>query len=87
MCIEILKRLEATTGEQIHRQFDLICGVSTGVLLALMLGVFRIPLSDAETIYKDFSRDMFNRHMFAGASGVLTSQAYYDTQLWENILK
>ena len=87
VCIEILKEIEKVTGRSIHKQFDLICGVSTGALLALMLGVFRLPLSEVESIYKVFSREMFSRHPVMGASGVLTSHAYYDTQLWENILK
>ena len=87
VCIEILKRIEGVTGRPIHEQFDYICGVSTGALIALMIGVFRTPLVEAEGIYKEFSREMFNRSRVAGASGLLTSHAYYDTEFWETILK
>ena len=87
MCIEILKKIQATTGKPIHELFDYICGVSTGALIGLMMGVFRIPLDQAEDIYKEFSREMFKKSTVMGTGRLIASHAYYETDLWENILK
>jgi len=34
----MLARMEAGTGKKIHEMFDLICGTSTGGILAVALG-------------------------------------------------
>ena len=75
------------TGRPIHEQFDYICGVSTGATIALMVGVFRIPLSEAEGLYKEFSKEIFNRSRVAGTSGLLKCHAYYDTEFYQTMIK
>lgn len=41
MAIELLRRLEAKTGRSVHEMFDFICGVSTGAIVAVLVGECR----------------------------------------------
>ena len=58
--------------------FDYICGVSTGSLIGIMLGIHKISLDEAEDLYKTFSREIFNRYKLMGMSKLVMSHAYYD---------
>lgn len=51
--VQILKAIEKGTGKQIHELFDLICGTSTGGMLAVALGIKLMSLDQCEEIYKN----------------------------------
>lgn len=51
--VKILKEIEKGTGKQIHELFDLICGTSTGGMLAVALGIKLMSLEKCEEIYKE----------------------------------
>lgn len=51
--VRILKEIENGTGKQIHEMFDLICGTSTGGMLAVALGIKLMSLEQCEDIYKN----------------------------------
>ncbi|XP_074598016.1 calcium-independent phospholipase A2-gamma-like [Brevipalpus obovatus] len=85
--IEILRELEKITGQPIHKLFDLICGVSTGSILAMLLGAFKSNIDDCLTLYKRTSEQMFQKDMLRGTSRLLWTHAYYDTSVWEKILR
>ena len=55
---EILSALEAQYGESLSNYFDLICGASTGGLIALGLSV-GIPASDLASFYKEKGKMIF----------------------------
>lgn len=50
--VQILKEIEKGTGKRIHEMFDLICGTSTGGMLAVALGIKLMSLDKCEEIYK-----------------------------------
>ncbi|KAJ3670425.1 hypothetical protein LUZ60_010749 [Juncus effusus] len=57
--VQILKQIEKGTGKRIHEMFDLICGTSTGGMLAIALGVKQMSLDECEEIYKNLGKLVF----------------------------
>ncbi|ONI10026.1 hypothetical protein PRUPE_4G024000 [Prunus persica] len=57
--VQILKAIEKGTGKQIHELFDLICGTSTGGMLAVALGIKLMSLDQCEEIYKNLGKLVF----------------------------
>lgn len=87
VALQALHRLENLTGKPIYQLFDYICGVSTGAILAFMLGLFQIPLDECEELYRKLGSDVFKQNLFLGTVKMGWSHAYYDSQIWEEILK
>lgn len=85
--ISIMRRLEELSKRRIHELFDYVCGVSTGSLVGAMAAIYRVPLAEMEEIYKEFSVQMFERNRLIGAGKLFMSHAYYDTEVWERILR
>ncbi len=50
--IRLLRQLERRTGRRIHELFDLVCGTSTGGILAVALALKQLTLEDCEQIYR-----------------------------------
>uniref|UniRef100_A0A3P9K1P1 Patatin-like phospholipase domain containing 8 n=1 Tax=Oryzias latipes TaxID=8090 RepID=A0A3P9K1P1_ORYLA len=82
-----LQKLEHLTGKRIHQLFDYICGVSTGAILAFMLGIFQIPLDQCEDLYRKLGSDIFKQNVIVGTVKMGWSHAFYDSEMWESILK
>ncbi|KAI3698120.1 hypothetical protein L6452_31232 [Arctium lappa] len=57
--VQILKEIEKGTGKQIHEMFDLICGTSTGGMLAVALGIKLMSLEKCEDMYKNLGKLVF----------------------------
>uniref|UniRef100_A0AAY4DDI5 PNPLA domain-containing protein n=1 Tax=Denticeps clupeoides TaxID=299321 RepID=A0AAY4DDI5_9TELE len=87
VALQTLHKLEKLTGKPIYELFDYICGVSTGSILAFMLGVFQIPLAECEEMYRKLGSDVFKQNLIVGTVKMGWSHAYYDSETWENILK
>ena len=49
----ILKEIEKRTGKRMHELFDLICGTSTGGILAVALGIKSMSVDQLEEIYRN----------------------------------
>ena len=49
----ILKEIEKRTGKRMHELFDLICGTSTGGILAVALGIKMMSVDQLEEIYRN----------------------------------
>ncbi|KAG7454726.1 hypothetical protein MATL_G00262870 [Megalops atlanticus] len=87
VALQTLHRLEDLTGKPIYQLFDYICGVSTGAILAFMLGVFQIPLNECEEMYRRLGSDVFKQNVIVGTVKMGWSHAFYDSEAWETILK
>ncbi|KAK7915796.1 hypothetical protein WMY93_011557 [Mugilogobius chulae] len=85
--LQVLKILEAQTGRKIYQLFDYICGVSTGAVLAFMLGLARFSLKECEDMYHRFGSEVFRQNPFVGTVKMGWSHSYYNTETWEDILK
>lgn len=73
--VRILKEIENGTGKRIHEMFDLICGTSTGGMLAVALGIKLMSLEQCEDIYKNL-----------GNSNVLYLQKFYQKKCFKGYL-
>uniref|UniRef100_A0A8D3E1Y8 Patatin like phospholipase domain containing 8 n=1 Tax=Scophthalmus maximus TaxID=52904 RepID=A0A8D3E1Y8_SCOMX len=87
LALQTLQKLQDMTGKQVHQLFDYICGVSTGAILAFMLGIFQIPLEECEEMYRKLGSDVFKQNVIVGTVKMGWSHAFYDSEIWENILK
>lgn len=87
LMLEILKHIEKITGKQVYQLFDIIVGVSTGAILTMLLGAFRNQIEECDILYRQLSQQMFQRDVLRGTSSLILSHAYYDTSVWEKILK
>ena len=67
--------------------FDLICGVSTGAIIGMLIGALKTPINECEDYYHKFSSNLFKSDFFRGAGRLIWSHAYYDTTVWEKILR
>ncbi|GLJ49400.1 hypothetical protein SUGI_1045520 [Cryptomeria japonica] len=57
--VQMLRRIEQGTGKRINEIFDLICGTSTGGMLAIALGIKGLSLDQCEEIYKTLGKLVF----------------------------
>ncbi|KAF8030163.1 hypothetical protein BT93_E2559 [Corymbia citriodora subsp. variegata] len=57
--VQMLKEIEKGTGKRIHELFDLICGTSTGGMLAIALSIKLMTLDECEEIYKNLGKLVF----------------------------
>ncbi|XP_040116795.1 calcium-independent phospholipase A2-gamma isoform X2 [Oryx dammah] len=87
VALQTLRKLVELTQKPIHQLFDYICGVSTGAILAFMLGLFHMPLDECEELYRKLGSDVFSQNVIVGTVKMSWSHAFYDSQTWENILK
>ncbi|XP_060926434.1 calcium-independent phospholipase A2-gamma [Limanda limanda] len=87
LALQTLRKLQDMTGKPVHQLFDYICGVSTGAILAFMLGMYQIPLDECEEMYRKLGSDVFKQNVIVGTVKMGWSHAFYDSAIWENILK
>lgn len=87
IALEVLRRLERQTGKMIHELFDFMVGVSTGSIITSLLGIKKLTVDEVDDIYSRLGTEVFKQSLYDGVKGMVTHQAYYDTQKFETILK
>lgn len=87
LVMEMLLKLEELTGKKVYELFDYICGVSTGSVIACTIGATGKSIGEVSNLYKDLSNKIFTQNAFFGARSLIWNHGYYDTALWEEILK
>ncbi|XP_044737870.1 calcium-independent phospholipase A2-gamma-like isoform X2 [Chrysoperla carnea] len=85
--IDMLKKIEELTGKKIYELFDYVCGVSTGAILTTAIIANKRSLEESSKYYKELSTQIFTQNALLGTSNLVLKQAYYDTGLWEKMLK
>lgn len=70
--VQMLKQIEQGTGKRIHEMFDLICGTSTGGMLAMALGIKQMSLDQCEEIYTKLGECFFGSSCFITFLIILT---------------
>lgn len=87
VALQTLSKLETLTGKPVHKLFDYICGVSTGAILGFLLGIFQMPLSECDDLYRKLGSDIFKQNVIVGTVKMGWSHAFYDSEAWEKLLK
>ncbi|XP_013165315.1 PREDICTED: calcium-independent phospholipase A2-gamma-like [Papilio xuthus] len=88
IAIEILRHLEKLTGQKVQDMFDYIIGVSTGAIIAAVIGSGVGNLETANQMYHTLSKKMFgNTSLIGGTSRLVWTHSYYDTEAWEKLLQ
>ncbi|XP_074050007.1 calcium-independent phospholipase A2-gamma [Macrotis lagotis] len=87
IAIQALRKIVELTQQPVHQLFDYICGVSTGAILAFMLGLFHLHLDECEELYRNLGTDVFTQNLIVGTVKMGWSHAFYNSETWERILK
>ena len=53
----------------------------------LKIGIYKLSLDECERQYKIFIKEIFQRNRAAGISSLIGNYAYYDTKIWETMLR
>ena len=77
IALEVLKAIEKNTGQRIHETFDLICGVSTGAIIASFLGFHKKSILDVESTYSDLGFKIFTQNILEG-NGIISNRNTLD---------
>lgn len=72
LVVEMLRKLEELTGKKVYELFDLICGVSTGAIIACALAVHQRELDEITYHYKKISTQVGNRHELRNFGWLIT---------------
>jgi len=87
MPVTVLQHLEKQCGRPVHQLFDLVCGTSTGSVLATLLCLEKMPAADCKEVYLSLSREVFKMSNLLGMSQLFFNHAFYDSKLLQKQLR
>ncbi|KAL8450428.1 hypothetical protein Emed_002516 [Eimeria media] len=87
LTVAVLKHIAASVGRELSEVFDIICGTSTGGIIAVLLGMEKASAVELEALYDTLINEIFVKDSAAVAGArLVVRQAYYDESLWESLL-
>ncbi len=86
LTLEILNQIFSGTGKSPHEVFDVICGTSTGGVIAGLFAVEKLDIKNAMKMYEDLILKVFAKIAWS-ALNLVVKQAQYSSEGWENILQ
>ncbi|KAH3759469.1 calcium-independent phospholipase A2-gamma [Pelomyxa schiedti] len=84
--IEVLMELERRTGKKIWDIFTLICGTSTGGILAIALGLLKIDLHILHSFYMELGPRLFGSSWYKKFVNWATTGGCYSSSMLQNLL-
>eukprot|EP00611_Tribonema_gayanum_P010203 TRINITY_DN20132_c0_g1_i2.p1 TRINITY_DN20132_c0_g1~~TRINITY_DN20132_c0_g1_i2.p1 ORF type:complete len:528 (+),score=165.55 TRINITY_DN20132_c0_g1_i2:208-1791(+) len=87
LTVALLKQVMAGVGKEPHEVFDLICGTSTGGILATLFASLKIDLESTSKAYDELIMKIFNKIPWLSNFMLVKDQALYSEGPWELILK
>ncbi|KAL8274081.1 hypothetical protein Esti_001923 [Eimeria stiedai] len=88
LTVAVLKLIAASVGRELNEVFDIICGTSTGGIIAVLLGMEKASAVELEALYDTLINEIFVKDSAAVAGArLVVRQAYYDESLWESLLQ
>ncbi|XP_075248060.1 calcium-independent phospholipase A2-gamma-like [Convolutriloba macropyga] len=83
-CVDkgVIKNENPDSSNEFLSQFDLICGVSTGSIVAFMTSVAGISFTTSINVYRKMASEIFQRSSIIGVGSTLTGNSWYDTDKW-----
>ncbi len=86
LTLEILNQILSGTGKSPHEVFDVICGTSTGGIIAGLFAVEKLDVKNAMKMYENLILKVFAKIAWS-ALNLVVKQAQYSSERWENILQ
>jgi len=90
----LMERISESRGKEVHpwEEFDLICGTSTGGLIAIMLGRLRLSVAQTKQAYLDVSKRIFTKrrsgfNFGSRAYDFLLANGKFDSKSMEEAIK
>ena len=83
LSVAIMRELCKRVGKNPHEIFDIICGTSTGGIVAVLMGAKKLSVAETEYLYDEFIDKVFGKK---SSVKLVTEQASYDELEFENIL-
>jgi calcium-independent phospholipase A2-gamma len=83
LSVAILREICTRVGKQPFEMFDIICGTSTGGIIAVLMGSKKMSVTETEHLYDEFIDKVFGKKSNVK---LVTEQASYDELEFEAIL-
>ena len=85
--LRVLQNLKKRTKQEPHQLFDLICGSGTGGVLAILLGLLKVPVDECVDLYKELGKEVFEVGWFRMIKNVATDRARFSSETLERCMK
>jgi len=85
LSVALLKQVMERVGKDVFETFDVICGTSTGGILAVLFGIEKRTINEAEELYDKLVSKIFASSPLIQTTKLLLRTSYYDEVVWEQV--